>query len=153
MRFETCMRRQKSNEGINLKRVHFVGLCWFMSVELLGSGLDDQGIVDRFPAELFASLKLPHRLRIRPIFLFSGPRLLFRLGQNGTGAKLRASEGGFGSLWKKKSRKQSRERRTQDGCWPQVPSTRQITIWLFLLLPRKTKTYATYSGHRPPPGP
>ena len=70
MRFETCRTRQKPNESINLKRVHFVALCcviiyrvscslesgnrgtFVYRVTWLRSGR--QGSVDRFPAETVA---------------------------------------------------------------------------------------------------
>jgi hypothetical protein len=45
--------------------------------------------------------------------------------------------GGQGRTGKRKSKKQRRQRRTQDGRWPQVPSTRQIFVQLHLMLPRK----------------
>jgi hypothetical protein len=38
-----------------------------------------------------------------------------------------------------KVRKQSREGGSTDGRWPHVPSARQITTKLHLILPRKTK--------------
>jgi hypothetical protein len=44
---------------------------------------------------------------------------------------------------RRKVRKQNRENVTTDGRWPHVPSARQITTELRLILPRKTKTYAT----------
>jgi hypothetical protein len=42
-----------------------------------------------------------------------------------------------GRTGKGKIRKQVKERRTQDGRWPQVPSTRQITTYLHSIPRRK----------------
>ena len=39
--------------------------------------------------------------------------------------------------------KETQQRRMQDGRWPQMPSTRQITVHLHLMLSRKTETCAT----------
>jgi hypothetical protein len=43
-------------------------------------------------------------------------------------------------------RKWRGERSTQDGRWPQMPSTRLITTKLHPILARKTETYTIYSG-------
>ena len=60
----------------------------------------------------------------------------------------RAAESGFGPASKRKVRKRRGQRRTQDGRWPQMPSTRLITTKLHLILARKTETYTIYSGPR-----
>lgn len=58
-----------------------------------------------------------------------------------------------GRVGKMKIRIQCRQRRQQDGYWPQVPSTRQITTCLHWILMRKTKTYEIQSGPEAPCGP
>lgn len=56
-----------------------------------------------------------------------------------------------GGLPRGRVRKQRRQRCKQDGCWPQVPSTRRIATLLHPILPRKLRTYSKWSGRGPLP--
>jgi len=47
-------------------------------------------------------------------------------------------------------RKRKGQRSTYDGCWPQMPSTKQINTKLQLILSRKKKTICNIFGHPSP---